>query len=200
MLAAAAGRAELERWPQYAGALVYDSSGKAHIHVGVFQYFVFWTAFYVLKVGRAWLLGWAAGCVGSELEAWSWDCGGRDVCSACLQAGVCVRAYLRSVQPVPVCACGAEKPALWCSMMALAAHANGVAGGPPLACRAVTRGASRRRSGREAWASLTQCARCGGSRVSVLGHLRSAAQSQSAAHRHAMWRQSMLWVPKPYQP
>lgn len=51
MLAAAAGRTELEHWPQYAGTLVYDSAGKPHVHLGVFSYFVFWTAFYVLKGG-----------------------------------------------------------------------------------------------------------------------------------------------------
>lgn len=51
MLAAAGGRTELEGWPQYAGALVYDATGKPHIHLGVFQYLVFWTAFYVLKGG-----------------------------------------------------------------------------------------------------------------------------------------------------
>lgn len=50
LLAAPAGRAELERWPQYArGAVVADASGRCHVKLGVFQFFLFWFAFYVIK-------------------------------------------------------------------------------------------------------------------------------------------------------
>ncbi|KAL4451949.1 hypothetical protein ABPG75_007611 [Micractinium tetrahymenae] len=50
LLAAPAGRAELERWPQYArGAIVADASGRCHVKLGVFQFFLFWFAFYVIK-------------------------------------------------------------------------------------------------------------------------------------------------------
>lgn len=50
LLAAPAGRAELERWPQYArGAIVADSAGRCHVKLGVFQFFLFWFAFYVIK-------------------------------------------------------------------------------------------------------------------------------------------------------
>lgn len=173
MLAAAAGRAELERWPQYAGALVYDSSGKAHIHVGVFQYFVFWTAFYVLKVGRAWLLGWAVGCVGSELEAWSWDCGGRDVCSACLQAGVCARISAQCAACARVRMWGRGARTLvqydgpsstcqWCGWLSADCLQGGDAGGIEAAIR--SRGVGLTDSVRKVWRQQGQRSRAAAER------------------------------------
>jgi hypothetical protein len=50
LLAAPAGRQELERWPQYQrGAVVADAAGRCHVKLGVFQFFLFWFAFYVIK-------------------------------------------------------------------------------------------------------------------------------------------------------
>ena len=50
LLAAPAGRQELERWPQYQrGAIVSDAAGRCHVKLGVFQFFLFWFAFYVIK-------------------------------------------------------------------------------------------------------------------------------------------------------
>ena len=38
LLASPAGRAELERWPQYSrGAVAVDASGRCHVKLGVFQ-------------------------------------------------------------------------------------------------------------------------------------------------------------------
>ena len=42
-------RQALEGWPQYAGRLLLDGSGRPAVHVPVFQYFLFWTAFYMLR-------------------------------------------------------------------------------------------------------------------------------------------------------
>ena len=39
----------LHSWPQYSGRLLADAQGRSAIHVPVFQYFVFWTAFYMLR-------------------------------------------------------------------------------------------------------------------------------------------------------
>jgi hypothetical protein len=50
LLASPAGRAELGRWPQYArGAIVTDAQGRCHVKLGVFQFFIFWFAFYVIR-------------------------------------------------------------------------------------------------------------------------------------------------------
>lgn len=50
LLASPAGRAELERWPQYGrGAVVADAAGRCHVKLGVFQFFLCWFAFYVIK-------------------------------------------------------------------------------------------------------------------------------------------------------
>ena len=42
-------RQELSCWPQYAKRIVRGPGGKAAIHLDVFGYYVFWTAFYVLR-------------------------------------------------------------------------------------------------------------------------------------------------------
>ena len=42
-------RQKLQAWPQYSGRLQPDGSGRPAIHVPVFQYFVLWTAFYMLR-------------------------------------------------------------------------------------------------------------------------------------------------------
>jgi hypothetical protein len=50
LLASPAGRAELERWPQYGrGTLIADGAGRWHVKLGVFQFFLCWFAFYVIK-------------------------------------------------------------------------------------------------------------------------------------------------------
>ena len=46
-------RAEMERWPQYRGRIVLDAQGNPHIHLSVLTYFLFWTAFYVLRGSHA---------------------------------------------------------------------------------------------------------------------------------------------------
>lgn len=45
----ACGRKELARWPQYRGRVVEDGAGRTQIHLNVWGYFLFWTAFYVLR-------------------------------------------------------------------------------------------------------------------------------------------------------
>ena len=42
-------RQELSTWPQYAKCIVKGPGGRAAIHLDVFAYFAFWTAFYVLR-------------------------------------------------------------------------------------------------------------------------------------------------------
>ena len=42
-------RKELEKWPQYQKHILVDGRGNCHVHLNVFEYFVFWTAFYVLR-------------------------------------------------------------------------------------------------------------------------------------------------------
>ena len=42
-------RKALESWPQYYKHIVTDARGKHHVHLNVFEYFAFWTAFYVLR-------------------------------------------------------------------------------------------------------------------------------------------------------
>ena len=42
-------RKALELWPQYYRHIVTDARGKHHVHLNVFEYFAFWTAFYVLR-------------------------------------------------------------------------------------------------------------------------------------------------------
>ena len=42
-------RKALEGWPQYSRHIIEDARGKYHVHLNVFEYFVFWTAFYVLR-------------------------------------------------------------------------------------------------------------------------------------------------------
>ena len=39
----------MERWPQYRSHIVLDGQGKPRIHLNVLTYFLFWTAFYVLR-------------------------------------------------------------------------------------------------------------------------------------------------------
>ena len=39
----------MERWPQYRSHIVLDGQGKPRIHLDVLTYFLFWTAFYVLR-------------------------------------------------------------------------------------------------------------------------------------------------------
>lgn len=39
----------LQTWPQYNARLLSDPQGRPAIHVPVFQYFLFWTAFYMLR-------------------------------------------------------------------------------------------------------------------------------------------------------
>ena len=39
----------MERWPQYRSHMVLDGQGKPRIHLNVLTYFLFWTAFYVLR-------------------------------------------------------------------------------------------------------------------------------------------------------
>ncbi|CAK0739108.1 hypothetical protein CVIRNUC_001137 [Coccomyxa viridis] len=53
LLRSAPGRAEMERWPQYKGRIVLDGQGNPHIHLSVLTYFLFWTAFYVLRGSHA---------------------------------------------------------------------------------------------------------------------------------------------------
>ena len=45
----ACDRKELAKWPQYRGRIVEDSLGRKQIHLNVWGYFLFWTAFYVLR-------------------------------------------------------------------------------------------------------------------------------------------------------
>ena len=47
---AGAGWAELGRWPQYQrGAIVGDAAGRSHVKLGVYQFFLCWLAFYVIR-------------------------------------------------------------------------------------------------------------------------------------------------------
>ena len=48
-IAMATCRQELATWPQYAKRIVRGPGGRAAIHLDVFGYYVFWTAFYVLR-------------------------------------------------------------------------------------------------------------------------------------------------------
>ncbi|KAJ9510102.1 hypothetical protein QJQ45_015584 [Haematococcus lacustris] len=52
LLSSPAGRQLLASWPQYAGHIHPDASGRVQVYLNVFGYFMFWTAFYVLR-GRA---------------------------------------------------------------------------------------------------------------------------------------------------
>lgn len=52
LLKTASGRRELENWPQYRGHIRPDSSGRTQVYLNVFEYFLFWNAFYVLRGGR----------------------------------------------------------------------------------------------------------------------------------------------------
>ena len=45
-------RRELARWPQYGGRVFTDAAGRPQVHLNVFGYFLFWTAFYVLRGGQ----------------------------------------------------------------------------------------------------------------------------------------------------
>lgn len=47
-----AGQKELDRWPQYQGCLVPAYGGK-RIQLKTLQYFLLWTAFYVLRTAHA---------------------------------------------------------------------------------------------------------------------------------------------------
>lgn len=46
-----AGQKELNRWPQYHGCLVPAYGGK-RLHLKTLQYFLLWTAFYVLRTAH----------------------------------------------------------------------------------------------------------------------------------------------------
>ena len=39
----------MERWPQYKGHIRLEGQGKPRIELNVLTYFLFWTAFYVLR-------------------------------------------------------------------------------------------------------------------------------------------------------
>ena len=47
------GQKELERWPQYQGRLVPDAGQQRTVHLNTLQYFLFWTAFYVLRSNQS---------------------------------------------------------------------------------------------------------------------------------------------------
>ncbi|KAK9815560.1 hypothetical protein WJX72_005838 [[Myrmecia] bisecta] len=49
LLGIEAGRQVLNSWPQYHNHIVTDASGRCQVHLNVFEYFMFWTAFYVLR-------------------------------------------------------------------------------------------------------------------------------------------------------
>ena len=51
LLRSEAGQKELDRWPQYQGCLVPAYAGK-RIHLKTLQYFLLWTAFYVLRTAH----------------------------------------------------------------------------------------------------------------------------------------------------
>lgn len=51
LLSLPAGRTHLGKWPQYAGRIVVDASGRCQLHLNVLCYFLFWLAFAVLKGG-----------------------------------------------------------------------------------------------------------------------------------------------------
>eukprot|EP00798_Chlamydomonas_sp_ICE-L_P029152 gene29154-32373_t len=53
LLRRVAGRLELTHWPQYKDRVVRDSSGHIQVFLNVFEYYMFWTAFYVLRGGRS---------------------------------------------------------------------------------------------------------------------------------------------------
>lgn len=46
------GQQELEKWPQYHGRLVSGPGNKKYLHMNTLQYFLLWTAFYVLRSGQ----------------------------------------------------------------------------------------------------------------------------------------------------
>ncbi|KXZ52315.1 hypothetical protein GPECTOR_10g947 [Gonium pectorale] len=43
------GRRLLDSWPQYRGRIRHDAAGRPQVYLNLFEYFVFWTAFYVLR-------------------------------------------------------------------------------------------------------------------------------------------------------
>ncbi|KAG2501874.1 hypothetical protein HYH03_000372 [Edaphochlamys debaryana] len=43
------GRRVLDSWPQYRGRIRQDAAGRPQVFLNVFEYFMFWTAFYVLR-------------------------------------------------------------------------------------------------------------------------------------------------------
>ncbi|DBB02511.1 TPA: hypothetical protein ACH3X3_011503 [Trebouxia sp. C0006] len=47
------GQKELDRWPQYQGRLVPGPSNRKYLHMNTLQYFLLWTAFYVLRSGQS---------------------------------------------------------------------------------------------------------------------------------------------------
>ncbi|GBF95518.1 hypothetical protein Rsub_07868 [Raphidocelis subcapitata] len=52
LLQTAGGRAELERWPQYRGRLRAEAGGRCQVMLNMYEYFMFWAAFYVLRGTR----------------------------------------------------------------------------------------------------------------------------------------------------
>ena len=48
-----AGQKELDTWPQYQGRLVPGPSNRNYLHMNTLQYFLLWTAFYVLRSGQS---------------------------------------------------------------------------------------------------------------------------------------------------
>ncbi|GLC41058.1 hypothetical protein PLESTB_000948000 [Pleodorina starrii] len=47
------GRRLLDTWPQYRGRLRHDPAGRPQVYLNLFEYFMFWTAFYVLRGSAA---------------------------------------------------------------------------------------------------------------------------------------------------
>jgi hypothetical protein len=55
LLSSAAGRRELEAWPQYSRHIMgpeLDATRRPQVSLDVFTYYMFWTAFYVLRGNR----------------------------------------------------------------------------------------------------------------------------------------------------
>jgi len=51
MLQTEAGAMTLNRSPPYAGCIKRDSMGKYQVHLGLYQYFMFWTAYFAMRPG-----------------------------------------------------------------------------------------------------------------------------------------------------
>lgn len=53
LLRVPAGLRELNGWPQYKGRLRLDNMGRCQVHLNMFEYLMFWAAFYVLRGSRS---------------------------------------------------------------------------------------------------------------------------------------------------